>query len=416
MITVAPTGAELEKSAVPALPVTLEELVTTAKECREAGAAIIHVHIRDGERAADSGPVQAEGHRARAARVDRPDRAALDRRRGHRPVRTAARGTRRGTGRLLADLRDGELRRRRLHEPVAVHVRAVRQDAGARRGARVRAVRPGARRRVAPAARQVRPAVRRARALRPGHGSSRRDAGRRGDAGPGRGGTAGRSDLVGDRGGPDLAAGDVRRARGRRAAAGRDGGHDHVLPRPAGAQQRRARRAGRDAGRAGSAARDDAGPGQGDARSSRSARGAAPSRASPSTGRHRRRGQPGARRGRQVRGGRVVASRLARGPRRGRLGLLAAGAPTGPMFPRSSNKPMQAAAMLRCGLDLDGKLLALAAASHSGEEFHVAGVREILRPGRADRGRPAVPAATCRSTTRPRRRGCGRAAPPTGCT
>jgi uncharacterized protein (DUF849 family) len=49
MITVAPTGAELEKPAVPALPVTLDELVTTAKECREAGAAVIHVHIRDGE-------------------------------------------------------------------------------------------------------------------------------------------------------------------------------------------------------------------------------------------------------------------------------------------------------------------------------------------------------------------------------
>ena len=49
MITVAPTGAELEKPEVPALPVTLDELVTTAKECREAGAAVIHVHIRDGE-------------------------------------------------------------------------------------------------------------------------------------------------------------------------------------------------------------------------------------------------------------------------------------------------------------------------------------------------------------------------------
>jgi L-asparaginase II len=34
--------------------------------------------------------------------------------------------------------------------------------------------------------------------------------------------------------------------------------------------------------------------------------------------------------------------------------------------------------MLRCGLDLEGSLLALAAASHSGEDFHVAGVREIL--------------------------------------
>jgi len=47
LITVAPTGAESEKSDVPALPVTLEELVQTAKECEAAGAAVIHVHIRD---------------------------------------------------------------------------------------------------------------------------------------------------------------------------------------------------------------------------------------------------------------------------------------------------------------------------------------------------------------------------------
>jgi uncharacterized protein (DUF849 family) len=46
LITVAPTGAESEKSAVPALPVTLDELVTTAKECQAAGAAVVHVHIR----------------------------------------------------------------------------------------------------------------------------------------------------------------------------------------------------------------------------------------------------------------------------------------------------------------------------------------------------------------------------------
>jgi uncharacterized protein (DUF849 family) len=48
LITVAPTGAEADKSAVPALPVTLNELVVTAKECEAAGAAVIHVHIRDG--------------------------------------------------------------------------------------------------------------------------------------------------------------------------------------------------------------------------------------------------------------------------------------------------------------------------------------------------------------------------------
>src|SRR5215468_7579721 len=47
LITVAPTGAESEKDTVPALPVTLAELVLTAKECEAAGAAVIHAHIRD---------------------------------------------------------------------------------------------------------------------------------------------------------------------------------------------------------------------------------------------------------------------------------------------------------------------------------------------------------------------------------
>jgi L-asparaginase II len=65
-----------------------------------------------------------------------------------------------------------------------------------------------------------------------------------------------------------------------------------------------------------------------------------------------------------------------------------AGDVAAPMFPRSSNKPMQAAGMLRCGLDASGKLLALAAASHSGEDFHIAGVREIL--ARAGLGEAAL--------------------------
>ena len=49
-----------------------------------------------------------------------------------------------------------------------------------------------------------------------------------------------------------------------------------------------------------------------------------------------------------------------------------------PFLPRSSNKPLQAVAMLRSGLGLQAELLALAAASHSGEDFHVDGVRKIL--------------------------------------
>lgn len=48
------------------------------------------------------------------------------------------------------------------------------------------------------------------------------------------------------------------------------------------------------------------------------------------------------------------------------------------VFPRSSNKPIQALGMLRAGLPLDGRLLALASASHSGEQLHLDGVREIL--------------------------------------
>ena len=46
--------------------------------------------------------------------------------------------------------------------------------------------------------------------------------------------------------------------------------------------------------------------------------------------------------------------------------------------PRSAMKPLQALAMVRAGLALEGELLALAAASHSGEPFHIDGVRKIL--------------------------------------
>ncbi len=48
------------------------------------------------------------------------------------------------------------------------------------------------------------------------------------------------------------------------------------------------------------------------------------------------------------------------------------------IYPRSAVKPLQAAGMLDAGLDIDGPDLALAAASHSGEPFHIAGVRRML--------------------------------------
>ncbi|MFI0821001.1 asparaginase [Streptomyces sp. NPDC021098] len=47
-------------------------------------------------------------------------------------------------------------------------------------------------------------------------------------------------------------------------------------------------------------------------------------------------------------------------------------------YPRSAIKPVQAVALLRAGLPLDGELLSLTAASHSGEDRHLAGSRRIL--------------------------------------
>ncbi|MFP5333791.1 MAG: 3-keto-5-aminohexanoate cleavage protein [Actinomycetes bacterium] len=49
LITVAPTGAEVDKSQWPQLPTTLEELVAEAKACEAAGASLVHVHVRDDE-------------------------------------------------------------------------------------------------------------------------------------------------------------------------------------------------------------------------------------------------------------------------------------------------------------------------------------------------------------------------------
>lgn len=48
-IAIAPNGGRRTKADHPALPVTPAELARTAAECLEAGAAMIHVHVRDQE-------------------------------------------------------------------------------------------------------------------------------------------------------------------------------------------------------------------------------------------------------------------------------------------------------------------------------------------------------------------------------
>ncbi len=57
------------------------------------------------------------------------------------------------------------------------------------------------------------------------------------------------------------------------------------------------------------------------------------------------------------------------------------GRPEDPVMPRSSNKPLQAVGMLGAGLDLSGAQLAISAASHSGEAFHLETVRMVLAGG-----------------------------------
>jgi L-asparaginase II len=63
-----------------------------------------------------------------------------------------------------------------------------------------------------------------------------------------------------------------------------------------------------------------------------------------------------------------------------------------PILPRSCNKPIQALAMVRLGLSLPPELLALACASHSGEDIHLEGVRRILELAGLDESDLQTPA------------------------
>jgi 3-keto-5-aminohexanoate cleavage enzyme len=47
IIMVAPNGARLGKADHPQLPISTSEIVVAARECKEAGASALHLHIRD---------------------------------------------------------------------------------------------------------------------------------------------------------------------------------------------------------------------------------------------------------------------------------------------------------------------------------------------------------------------------------
>lgn len=60
-LAVAPNGGRRTKTDHPALPIGPTDLARTAAECRDAGAAMIHVHVRDG---ADRHLLDADAYRA----------------------------------------------------------------------------------------------------------------------------------------------------------------------------------------------------------------------------------------------------------------------------------------------------------------------------------------------------------------
>ena len=65
IITAAICGAEVSKEDNPNLPISAEELAEEAKKAEEAGASIIHVHVRD----EDGNPTQSKEVFAKAIKA-----------------------------------------------------------------------------------------------------------------------------------------------------------------------------------------------------------------------------------------------------------------------------------------------------------------------------------------------------------
>jgi uncharacterized protein (DUF849 family) len=74
VVAVAPSGARRRKSDHPAVPLTVDELAREAAECRERGATLLHLHVRD---AAGRHSLDAELYRDAIAAVRRAAGAEL---------------------------------------------------------------------------------------------------------------------------------------------------------------------------------------------------------------------------------------------------------------------------------------------------------------------------------------------------
>ena len=56
IITVAPVGSVPKKKDTPHVPVTVQEIIDCALRCEDAGAALIHIHVRDEEEQSSDDP------------------------------------------------------------------------------------------------------------------------------------------------------------------------------------------------------------------------------------------------------------------------------------------------------------------------------------------------------------------------
>ena len=141
IITVAGVGAETTKEAQPALPVSAAEIGADAARCREAGAAMFHLHVRD----AAGDPTQAGEVFAAAIEEIRKRTDII--------VQTSTGGAMGMSAdeRLqpleprprdgLADHRHGQLRRRRVLQRHGADERVLPAHAGQGRAPRVRDLR-----------------------------------------------------------------------------------------------------------------------------------------------------------------------------------------------------------------------------------------------------------------------------------
>ena len=157
IITVAGVGAETTKDAQPGLPVTAAEIGADAARCREAGAAMYHLHVRDADGEPDAGQGGLRGgHRGdpRAHRHHHPDEHR--RRHGHDRRRAAA-AARARPGDGVAHDRHGQLRRRRVLQRHGADERVLPAHAEEGRAAGVRDLRGRPDRQRAQAGQEVRP-------------------------------------------------------------------------------------------------------------------------------------------------------------------------------------------------------------------------------------------------------------------